>query len=199
MSRTPAAATPRPTLVDYFLLLAGAGLSVYLAWITPIWAKPKDTASTFQREIVPTIIPMAMRVTEGIVLMWPLLYGMQRLRGRWESLTAAEWLWVIAWVGIALLTCLGLWARYGPDSLPEFLKEHVAKPLLLWYWAFVPALAGLAVIFALVGMVSRAPSPWTHTFSIALMLWPALPLAVVHACGSSLESFPIFSTTHFSR
>lgn len=186
MSRTPAATTPRPTLVDYFLLFAGAGLSVYLMSIAPVFGKPNDNASQFLRDIVHMVLPAAMRVTEGVVLMWPVLYGLQRLRGRNETLTAAEWLWVIAWVGVALLTALALWAHYGPGSLPDFLKEHANKPRLLWYVIFVPSLAGLALLFYLVSMVSRTPLPWTHACSIAMMIWPALPLVAVYTFGQGL-------------
>lgn len=188
MSRTPVAATPRPTLVDYFLLFAGAGLSAYLMTIAPIFGKPHDNASQFVHEVVQHVLPGAMRVTEGIVLMWPILYGLQRLRGRFETLTAAEWLWVIDWVGVALLTALAVWVHYGPGSLPDFLKDHANKPRLLWYFIFVPSLAGLALVFYLFSMVSRKPLPWTHACSIALMIWPALPVAAVYTLGKGLTT-----------
>src|SRR5262249_13819981 len=122
-----------------------------------------------------------MRLTEGIVLLWPLFLAMQSLRGRAQSLTAAEWLWVIAWLCVVLLTGLAAWKRWG--TLPEWLNEVGDKPRTIYYTIVAPSMGALALLFTLGGLLSRAPSPWTHPFSLALVTWPVLPLAGILTLG----------------
>jgi hypothetical protein len=56
-------------------------------------------------------------------------------------------------------------------------------PRKLWYLIFVPSMAGLAVVLGLAGLLRRGPAPWTHTFGVALILWPVAPLAGILAFG----------------
>src|SRR5262249_11361120 len=123
-----------------------------------------------------------MRLPEGIILFWPFFFGWQRLQGRAEGLTGGEWLWVLSWLGGALLTGVGGWQALLP--LPGALQAHAAKPRLLWYMVFVPAMALLAAVLGLLGpFLGRRPTPWTHPLSLALMIWPAGLVAVVLATG----------------
>ena len=115
MSRVPAAAAPpsRPTLVDYFLLLGGFALSLSLLQLgSPLRVEPTEALPEALRDLVPGLAA-PMRLPEGIILLWPFFYGIQRVRGRSQGLTSAEWLWVISWIGVALLTALSLAERQG--------------------------------------------------------------------------------------
>jgi hypothetical protein len=71
------------------------------------------------------LLPEAMRLPEGVLLLWPVFLALQRLRGRRQGLTFGEWLWVLAWLGTALLTGLSAWERWGEYSQP--LGRHKAK------------------------------------------------------------------------
>jgi hypothetical protein len=185
MSRSPA--TPpvplRPTLVDYVFLLGGVSLSLYLMQLGPLTAECGESATAASR--LAAFLPGPMRLTEGVVLLWPLFLTTQRLRGRREGLTAVEWLWVISWIGIVVLTALA--ALDGTGGLPDFLHRYAAAPRKLWYYVFAPSMAVLAVVLGLAGVVRRGPPPWTHSFGVALVLWPVAPLAGILALGASLR------------
>jgi hypothetical protein len=175
------AAAYRPTLLDYLLLLLGAGTSLYLMRLHPMHAEAEESLTEpLLREFV-AFLPEPMRLSEGIVLLWPVFFAIERVRGRKQSLTAAEWLWVISWIGIALLTGLSAWEKWG--VLPEFLQSYSAKPWLLWYVIFVPSMAALAAILVPVGLFRFGQQPWTHSLGLALVLWPALPLAGILLLG----------------
>jgi hypothetical protein len=49
------------------------------------------------------------------------------------------------------------------------------------------ALAALALLIALVGLVGRWRQPWTHTFCLALLLWPVLPVAALFLWDIKLQ------------
>ncbi len=170
----------RPTLVDYLFLLAGASLSLYLVQLGSLTAMAGDGATTSTPAL--PILPGTMRVSEGIILLWPVFFVTQRLRGRKEGLTAVEWLWVLSWIGIAVLTVLA--ALEKTDNLSE---KHAAAARRFWYYIFAPVMAGLSLLLGVGGLLRRGPAPWTHTFGIALMLWPVVPLAGILALGASLK------------
>jgi hypothetical protein len=178
MSRAPEAAPSRPTLVDALFLLAGCALSLYLIGLNPLAAAPAEESPGPGLAALLAFLPAAMRLPEGVVLLWPVFFGTQRLLGRREALTGGEWLWVLSWVGVAALAGLDAWVAWG--SPPAFLHT---RPRLLWYMTFVPAMAVLAAVLALAGLVRRRYPPWTHLFGLALALWPALPLALILALG----------------
>src|SRR3954469_15579497 len=110
----------RPSLVDYFLLLLGCSLSLFLVRsLGRITVTPNDGLSEPLADLTAALGDL-MRMPEGIVLLWPVFLLFQKLRGRKQGLTAGEWLWVIAWLGVALLTGLSAWEKWwGP--LPEWL------------------------------------------------------------------------------
>jgi hypothetical protein len=108
----PVPYTSRPTLVDYYLLLLGCGLSLYLTRLGPMPAAAEESRTDpGLREFV-ALLPEAMRLPEGVLLLWPVFLALQRLRGRRQGLTFGEWLWVLAWLGTALLTGLSAWERW---------------------------------------------------------------------------------------
>jgi hypothetical protein len=174
MLNSDAAAPSRPALVDYLLLLAGCSLSLFLMRLRPWSFVPKDDLSGPVRDMVAQLGDMA-RLTEGIVLLWPLFLAVQTLRGRSQGLTAGEWLWVIAWICVVTLTGLSAWEHWG--TLPDWISENAHKPRWIYYMIVAPSMGVLAVLFALVGLVSRGQTPWSHPFSLALVTWPVLPLA----------------------
>jgi hypothetical protein len=178
MSRVPEAAPSRPSLVDALFLLAGCALSLYLIPLNPLAATPAEDPPGPVAAALLAFLPGAMRLPEGILLLWPVFFATRRLLGRREALTGGEWLWVLSWVGVAALAGLDAWGVWG--SPPAFLHT---RPRLLWYMIFVPAMSALAAVLALAGLVRRRYPPWTHLFGLALVLWPALPLALILALG----------------
>ena len=175
MNKAPIAIVPsRPTVVDYLFLLAGGSLSLFLMSFSPLGVKPShDNWPTSLNEFI-AFLPAAMRLPEGIVLMGPVFYLTQLTRRRAWALTSLEWLWAISWLGLALLAALAAWDRSG--TMPDFLEPYAAMPRKLGYLIFVPSMAALAGRLGVVGLVRRAAVPWTHTFAIVLLLWPAAPL-----------------------
>jgi hypothetical protein len=179
LQSTPVAPV-RPTIVDYFLMLAGYSLSLFLIRLSPWKLDAKEGLAAPLADLVGSLGDI-MRLTEGVALLWPLFLATQSLRGRTTSLTAGEWLWVIAWVCVALLTGLAAWEKWG--TLPEWLQENVKKPRMIYYTIVVPSMGALAALFAVGGLVSRGQVPWTNSFSLALVTWPVLPLAGIFTLG----------------
>jgi hypothetical protein len=186
MSRTSTAyPASRPNVVDYFFLFVGSSLSLYLMSLDPIAVQAKSTVeNAFAREAV-GLLPLPMRLTEGVVLMWPFFLVSQWLTGRSQGLTSGEWLWVLAWIGLALLTGLAAWEHYASQSIPEALKPLFQnyRPRHLWYLIVVPSMGVLALLFGLLGALGRGQTPWTHPFSLVLVIWPALPLGGILLLG----------------
>jgi hypothetical protein len=183
-------------------LLFGCALSFYLIRLGQPLPPPKEGASSIGlwklepgsgvtcpavRSLVLTL-PDLLRLPEGIVLLWPLFFAVQRLRGRKQGLTSGEWLWVFAWLGTALLTGLAVWNQW--TGLPEFLAARAAWPPVLWYVILVPSMALIAVLLLLAGALGRWQLPWTHSFGLALIIWPAVPLALLFALGKYAWSAP---------
>ena len=166
----------RPTLVDYFLILAGFSLSLFLIRMKPWRFDAKDNLAAPVADLVAQLGDL-IRLTEGVVLLWPLFLAVQSVRGRGQSLTAGEWLWVIAWLCVAVFTGLAAWEHFSKGPLPDWIKDHADTPRRIYYMVVAPAMAALAALFALGGLVTRAVVPWTHSFSLALVTWPVVPLA----------------------
>jgi hypothetical protein len=169
----------RPGLFDHLLVLAGVALSLYLMRLAPIRASSARPLEP-RLEAVFAFLPEMMRLPEGIVLLWPFFFVPQWI-SRTERLTAGEWLWLVSWVGMLLLTALTAWEWLL--GLPEALAPHAGKPRLLWYMLVVPALAGLGLVVAAVSLFRDTPAPWTHWLALALMFWSAGPALLVLAGG----------------
>jgi hypothetical protein len=186
-SRTASKSTQhlsRPTLVDFLLLLAGFALSQYLIRLAPLNVETPANFGPFARDFL-TFFAAPLRLCEGIVLLCPLFRLSQRLRGRSDPLTGGEWLWWFSWAGLVLTGSLAIWQSQG--GMPDFLAPYAGKPRLLWYVVFVPAMAALALVLSFTSLLRKDPLPWTHTLSLALALWPVLPLAVILASGGSFS------------
>src|SRR5262245_35563500 len=141
MSRTTSPApVSRPCFFDYLSLPAGVGLSLYWMQLAPIRAEPESASIDPRLASLIAFLPALMRLPEGVILLWPLFFATQ-WPGRSQGLTLGEWLWLLAWVGAAMLAGLTTWEHLG--GLPELLRPHAAKPRLLWYVVVMPAMGGL--------------------------------------------------------
>jgi len=186
MSRAPTpavAVTARPTVPDYLLILLGCGVSLLLLPVTPLHVAAQAEVRPDGLRPLVEALPGPMRLTEGVVLLWPAFLLFQMLRGRGEAPTAAEWLWIVSWLGVATLTGLGLWEERASETVPEFLREFMARYALrrLYYIVLVPSMGAVALLLGLASLMSRNVPPWTNAFALALVLWPALIMGVILA------------------
>jgi hypothetical protein len=183
MSRPPVTypASLRPTLVDFVLLMGGLCLSLYLMDLAPIAAEAHESETAPEVRMVVAFLPRALRLGEGLFLLWPLFYCTQLFRGRRQALTGPEWLWVVNWLGIALLSTLAVTDSLG--TTPDLLKGWSGTLRRGWYLVFVPPMAVLAVILTAARLIRKSPPPWTHSLGLALILWQAAPLAGILTLG----------------
>jgi hypothetical protein len=168
----------RPTLIDYLLLLAGAGLSLALIKLSPFSVEPSDAVTQRALRAAIPLLPRLLRLPEGVILLLPLFFATQFVLGRRDSLTAAEWLWLLSWCGTAILTVLAGCDHF--NLLPELLQTNVLLIRLIWYVGFELAMALLACVLIVAGFF-RPARPWTHQLALALALWPVAPLAGILA------------------
>jgi hypothetical protein len=173
----PAPRPSRPHLLDYFLLLLGFGLSILLARLSPLPVEALETVADPRLRSAVSYLPDLMRLPEGVILLGPLLFALQFLVGRRQGLTSIGWLWAFSWLGVLVLTGLLAWRHFFPESAPPV----IARAPWLWYMILAPSMAALAVVLGLLSLFSRRPAPWTHTFGVALLVWPVPPLVVILA------------------
>ena len=185
MSQKPAPAPPppprpsRPTLVDYFLLVLGFALSTYLTRVGPLPVEAREIVADPRLQTAVTYLPDVMRLPEGVLLLGPLFLITQFVMGRRQGLTSIEWLWVLSWLGVVVLSGLTAWRNVIP--FPDAVLPYIALVPRLWYVLLVPSMAALAVVLRLLGLFSRRPAPWTYSFGLVLLVWPVLPLAGILA------------------
>ncbi len=173
----------RPGLADFFLLFAGFGLSLYLLRLHPLHAEANASLTPSAARQVVAFLPDLMRLPEGVVLLWPLFLGLQRVSGRprTQALTSGEWLWVLDWAGTAFLAAVAGLRVLG--WVPAGVEAYSGLPQRFWYLVLVPSMAALAVLLVLFGFLNRRQAPWTHTLGLVLVLWPAPPLAALLTLG----------------
>lgn len=184
MSQPPPLPRPevsRPYLIDHLAVLAGVALSLYLMHLAPLKAEPSAELDWRLRQAY-AFLALIIRLPEGVLLLWPVFFGLQYFR-RSERLSAGEWLWLLGWVGAALLTVLALVASLKLEFLPESLPSLAEKARILYYLLVTPALALLALLVALLGLFRSWVPPWTHSLALALLLWPAPAAALVLLTG----------------
>jgi hypothetical protein len=177
MSRAAAVPVPvsRPTGIDYFLMFLGCALSLYLNHISGPQPEAKDnTPGWIKKDLLPQLPPL-LYLSQGIILLWPLFYGTQRALGRSQALSAGEWLWGFAWLGTLLVTAWVLWGHLG--TLPGFADNLGYPPQFIWTIIAGAAMALIALVIGLIGVLARWKQPWTHTFGLVLLIWPMFPLA----------------------
>jgi hypothetical protein len=178
---TPETAPARPLLLDYLLLLAGFGLSLLLCRMASLRVEMDESAvPALLRDFLP-LLPDLLRLPEGVILLWPVFHFGQKLVGRRQALTSAEWLWVFAWFGTVAVNGLAAWKQWG--AMPDLVASHTTWPPVIWYAILVPSLAILALFLALVGLLRWGVPPWTHNLALALLLWPIAPLVAILTLG----------------
>jgi len=175
----------RPTLFDFLLIVAGFALSLVLAQAEGLKVTPASHAPSLAAVHLVPILPQLVRLPEGVILLWPVFLMTQRALGHRQGLTSGEWLWVIAWLVAAVLTGLAAWQTWG--SVPEFVRAYLAWAFVLGYVIVVPSIAAVALVLIVLGLVGRWQQPWTHTFGLVLVLWPALPVAGILALTKIVE------------
>jgi hypothetical protein len=176
MSQKPFTAPPppRPYLLDYFLLLVGFSVSLYLMELSPLTVEPRDEVTHHVARAWVVFLPLLLRVPEGIILFLPVFFLLQFVMLRKHEITSGEWLWIIDWMGTTALT--GVAAYRHEFGLPEQLETYWPTARWVWYLGFGAAMAALAALATLYNLIRRAPMPWTHGLGLALVLWPVVPL-----------------------
>jgi hypothetical protein len=175
----------RPRFLDYFLILLGGGLSLMLAEMFGLKAGTVATPGRFQATLV-HVFPHLLFFTLGIILLWPLFFTTQKILGRRQALSIAEWLWGLAWLVSLFLTVWILWRGLG--TAPGFLgTAGFQQGFVIGYIVFAVAMAVIALIVLVIDLFGRWPQPWTHHFSLALLIWPVVPLLLLLLAGIKLE------------
>src|SRR5262245_7141523 len=109
----------RPRLFDYFLILLGCGISMLLAELSGLRAGTAiESPARFQTALL-HIFPHLLFLPLGILLWWPVFFATQKIFGRKQALTVAEWLFGLAWLVALFLTVWILWKGLG--TAPGFL------------------------------------------------------------------------------
>jgi hypothetical protein len=180
--RIEPASASRPGFIDYFLILCGGGLSLLLVE----WSDFKVSAGEGSRLAGSALVRIhayLLFLPQGILLGWPLFYATQRAAGRDAAMTVGEWVWGLAWLGSMCLVGYISWKHFGGAPNPDGFK----KTMMLAYVVFVLTTAAIAVLLLLIDVVGRWAHPWTHHFCLALLIWPALPLAALWLWNLKLE------------
>jgi hypothetical protein len=184
MSRAiPTQVVPRPTALDYLLILVGCSISLILNPLSGPTITPKANVPEWMVTYVMPILPLMLALPQGIILFWPIFYAVQRLLGRPQALSAGEWLLGVAWLGTVLLTIWAIWVH--SPSKPDFASKFQYPPQSVWTIIVLPTLAAIALVIGLITLFSGPKQPWTHTFGLVLMIWPLLPLAGLLAWAQS--------------
>jgi len=132
------------------------------------------------------LLPTLLLLPVGILLFWPLFFLTQAVRGRTERISSGELLWGLAWLAVLPLTAWLAWQHWGTP--PEWLAPATIKHTVFeGYTIGALALAALALLITLVGLVGRWRQPWTHTFCLALLFWPVLPIAALFLWDIKLQ------------
>jgi hypothetical protein len=177
---------PQPTWLDYLLILCGCGLSLFLTQLSALRAVGGEELPSSLGPPLLTILPELLLLPVGIVLCWPVFYTAQRVRGRPHGLTSGEWLWGVAWLLAVALTTWIVW-KYGGSPPEVVVSDDFKRYVVVGYILAVLSLGVIALLLTLIDLVGRWVQPWTHRFGLVLLIWPALPLAVLWACDIQIR------------
>jgi Na+/proline symporter len=183
MMSTPVLPT-RPRFIDYLFLLVGVMLSALLGALSELRV---DSASTNPWLVAwAQLFAIFLFLPVGIILLWPIFFTTQKILGRPQGLTSAEWLLGLAWLAAVALTAWIAWKASG--TAPEaFSSAGFKQTVVLVYVLFTLSMGAISVVLLLVGLVGRWSQPWTHTLALALFMWPALPLLLLWVLDLKLE------------
>ena len=178
----------RPTWFDFLCILIGFTLSLVLADWSGFAAQGTDATPAPIKDSLLTMLPRLLFMPLGLMLFWPVFFLTQWLRGREEPMSSGEWLWGLAWAGTFALGRHSIRSASASGTLPEMLE-----PAALKRWIFVGyavgtlALVSLAALLTLIGLIGRWRYPWTHSFCLVLLIWPAIWLASCLAWGIEIK------------
>jgi len=183
MSQKPSFSLPptptRPYLLDYCLLLCGFALSLYLMDLHPWPVEAADFVPGRALHVAVEFLPRLTRLPEGVILLFPFFFLPQFVLGRRQEIASGEWLWILAWCGTVALACVMV-VRVVV-GLPDWLDPYAQAVRWIWHLGFGTALALVALLLLLFGLIRRRPMPWTHGLGLVLVLWPILPLVGILA------------------
>lgn len=179
MEPNPPLQPSRPRVLDHFLILFGAALSVFLARACGLRIVPSgEQASGPLGQAFQASLPAWLFLPVGITLFWPLFYLIQRSLGRPGGLAPAEWLWGLSWLISLFLAIWMVWS--GSGTAPSWLGGDSARNnILLVYILIVLSLAVVALVLFIMGFLGAKQRPWTHGFALILQFWPVVPLAII--------------------
>jgi hypothetical protein len=179
----------RPTTWDLFLLMVGCAFSYFLlaisyspterASLPPLplvrhfghmRIEPGGAAKLPIMKSLVLSLPDLMRLHEGILLLFPLLYLTQTLMTRPLGFTPCEWMWFFAWFGTVAVTGIGAWEQFG--DVTGFLQNAGTWCIVLWYMVAVPAMGMITAGCWMYSVAQRRPYPWTHNLGTVLLTWP---------------------------
>ena len=176
----------RARFLDYFLILVGVALSLFLAQLSGLQAQPGQLINSGLQAAFIRIFPGLLLLPVGVILLWPIFFILQKILGRKQEMTWGEWLWGLAWLVSLAFSIWICWKSLG--TVPEFMNTPgFRNNVMTGYVVYVLTMGGIAALLLLGGLFSRAPAPWTHTCALALLMWPLVPMAAWWVWGLKLE------------
>lgn len=164
-------------MADYLLILLGVTLSLYLVALSRLTASLGSSRGLFL-DAFGAILPFLLFLPLGIILMWPLFFTLGKLSGRTQKMALGEWLWGFAWLVSLVMALWIFWMASG--SAPESLTtDGFRETLITGYALYLLAMSAVAFLVWLVSLFTSALHPWTHTFALALLFWPVIPLLLL--------------------
>lgn len=163
---------------DYVLVLLGFALSIYLAGLSGLQPPAPAADAGLFLGVLAGVIPILVLMPLGVVLLWPVFYLIGRMAGRTQGLALGEWLWGFAWLVSLLLTAWIIWK--GSGSAPEALTdEDFKQAFFTGYTLYLLAMGAVAFFVWLFCLFSSTLFPWTHSFGLALLFWPIVPVTLI--------------------
>lgn len=176
---------PRIRWTDYMMLFFGVGLSLWFADLMGVHADVNASWSRFRQAFVREL-PALLFLPLGMQIFWPIFFLEQKLLGRKQPLTMGEWLMGLVWLLTFFLVGWIIWQATG--NIPEGISSSgFRQNLVLGYMLTVLTLGALALVLLVFDLVRRRPQPWTHTLTLALLVWPAVPLLCMWLAGIRLR------------
>src|SRR5262249_42488681 len=161
-----------PTWFDFLCLLAGFGVSLVLTEWSGFAAKETEQTPPWVRDHALRVLPALLFAPVGPLLLWPLFFLTQRVRGRTEAMSSGEWPWGVAWLAVLPWVAGVGWQHWDPSAAEALAPAAVKRWLFVGYAIGTLSLGALAGLLAVLGLLGRGRPPWTHSLCLALLLWP---------------------------
>ncbi len=166
----------RPLMSDYLLMLLGFSLSLYLGLLSGLQPDFRAAESQFALALR-GVLPLLIFLPIGVVLLWPIFFIFGKFAGRTQGLALGEWLWGLAW--LVSLFVAGWICWKGSGSIPEGMaSEDFKHTFFVAYVVYLLAMGGVAFVVWGICLFSSKLYPWTHTFALAVLFWPVVPLVL---------------------